>query len=141
MYIVLNTEGESIRLKMHRTNYKVGGWRPKLSERGEKDRSRARLDNSREKKKSGLCTSAGVFVPPSKWVAGVVSRHDDIPKANMKREGRITGALLDFTGGMYIHVMYIWHSEGMSTRNERLLCTLWKSMSGARYSWIIGCDA
>ena len=55
--------------------------------------------------KKGVCTSAGVFVPPSKWVAGVFPRHGDIPKANVKHEGRITRALLDFTGGIYIYVI------------------------------------
>ena len=37
--------------------------------------------------------------------------------------------------GSYMYAMYFWHSEGLSTRHEELLKTMWKSMSGARYGW------
>ena len=29
--------------------------------------------------------------------------------------------MVDIRGGIYIYLMYVWHSEGMSTRNEELL--------------------
>ena len=40
-----------------------------------------------------------------------------------------------------MYAVYCWHSQGMSTRSKELLETMWNSMIGFKYNWIIECDA
>ena len=59
----------------------------------------------------------------------------------MKPAGSTTGAWVDLRGGVCVYAMYGWQSEGLSTRNEEFLETIWTSPIGVRYCWISGCDA
>ena len=59
--------------------------------------------------------------------------------AIMKHGGR--RRWLDLRKDIYVYVTYLWHSEQMSTINEEMQNTVWKSMIGVDHSGILGCDA
>ena len=96
----------------------------KTEEEKDRHRERSRLEQCGVKKRKCLCTQARVIVEICKSMA-VIPRQGDITCAIKKHESRISRAWVDFRGGIASSQCTLWHSEGMPTRNEELLETLW----------------
>ena len=56
-------------------------------------------------------------------------------------EGRIAQAWVNVRGGLRTFLVYFWHSEGWTPRNEVILETVLKRARTTKHPWLIACDA
>ena len=86
-------------------------------------------------------TSGGVCVAIDSNLRAVVGAEEGAIESIPGSERRIALAWVNVRGGLRIFSVYIWHSEGWTSRTEVLLEAVLKRARTTRHPWLIACDA
>ena len=81
----------------------------------------ARITDERASSEDRKHTSGGVFIAVDSNLGAVVGAEEGTTDSISGNEGRIAQAWVNVRGGLRVFLVYFWHSEGWTPRNEALL--------------------
>ena len=86
-------------------------------------------------------TSGGIMMPIDSNLGAVLWAEEGAIVSIPGNEGRIAQTWVNVRGRLRIFLVYFWHSEGWTSRNEALLEAVLKRARTAEHPWLIACDA